>query len=217
MTELSPVVLVFGEHDNDRSALIELVIAIRPELAQLTFRKLREPPVYLRKSERPMTRRKSATEIANLVRAACVTSEVKFIVTHQDCDAVEPAHEAVIETTKAELKNAGVDFVVVATPAFEMETWWMLFPRELKKVQPLWCSVDYGTQNVGLIANSKCKLRADLRPDDLKERSKCRDYQEADSVGIAAKIRETGAARRRTRAVSKSFEAFKDMVEAVIV
>jgi hypothetical protein len=215
LTERTSAALVFGEHDNDRSALVELVIAIRPETSNFNFRKLREPPVYLRKGELPATRRKSAASIAGLVAAAKVISNLKFVVTHQDCDAVEPAHEDAIESAKSELAAAGVDSVVIATPAFEIEAWWMLFPRELKKVRPGWRPVDYGTQNVGLIQNAKDRLICDLRPDDMRERSKCRDYQESDSIAIAKKIRETGAAKRRTKARSKSFEAFKEMVEAL--
>ena len=217
LTNLTPVILVFGESDNDRSALIELIFAARPDISHVNYRKLRTPQVYLRKSELPKTRRKSASEIARLVEAERIRSRVLFVVTHQDCDEIEPAHEVATETALNELTIAGITSLIIATPAFEMETWWMLFPQELKKVRPMWETVDYGTQNVGLIPKTKEKLTADLRPIDSKIRSLCRDYQESDSILIAKKIRETGAILREIKAVSNSFASFLEMVKSIDV
>ena len=217
MIKRRSVVLIFGEGDSDRAALAELVVAIRPDMSECLFRKLREPPVFLRKQERPATRRRSATNIAKLALAASVTSEIIVVITHQDCDAVEPAHEECIALALSELKAAGLSSVVVAAPAFEIETWWMLFPNELKKVRPLWRQIGFDGENVGLIPNSKERLRQELRPLTAKDRSQCRGYQEYDSIAIAKTIRETGAARRKTNAVSKSFEKFKAALEQVSV
>lgn len=138
------VALVFGESDNDRSALVELVQAINPATKAVSFQKRRKPLVLLRRSERPETRKKAAEEIAGLVRAEGVINDVKFIVTHRNCDAVEPEHTLLTSMIETELAFLGIKNVVAATPAFEMEAWWMLFPSEVGSVCSCWSVIDYG-------------------------------------------------------------------------
>jgi hypothetical protein len=209
------VALVFGESDNDRSAIIELIKAINPNTGVISFQKRPKPLVLLRPAERPETRRKTADEIAGLVKAAEVVDEVCFVVTHRDCDKVEPAHTSLSNSIEKELATAGVSSVIAATPAFEIEAWWMLFPKEVHATRSCWAEIDYGSKNVGKIANAKERLRKDLRPKDPKIRQKCPDFSESDGVTIAKNIRLSGAATRPMTAQSASFEEFRAKVASL--
>ena len=215
MKKSRKVALVFGESDNDRSALVELVQAINPETERFGFQKRRRPLVLLRRAELPLTRRRAAEEISRLVKAERVINDVAFIITHRDCDAIEPEHTTASLDIERELRSLGVENVVAATPAFEMETWWMLFPDEIKSICSCWKQVDYKSSNVGKIVNAKERLIRDLRPSDKKLRSRCMDFVESDGVKVARKIRETGAALRPSRAHSSSFEEFKEKILAI--
>ena len=64
----------------------------------------------------------------------------------------------------------------------------MLFPDALHATRGCWRSVNYGSKNVGIIANSKERLRRDLRP--KKNANECPDYIERDSVKLASKVLE---------------------------
>lgn len=201
------VVLVFGENDNDRSALIEIARAIRPD-SSAVFEKRRKPLVLLRASERPETRRKTAEEIAALVQAANVISDVVAVIVHRDCDAVEPAHLAVATELETALRAAGVQLPLPATPAFEIEAWWMLFPQALQRVCANWRPLNLGNRNVGSIPNAKEYLIHSLRPNNRSARTRVHDFRESDGVYVARNAREMGLITANARRRCASFDAF---------
>lgn len=136
-------------------------------------------------------RREMSGEIAAFARAHQKTkaSGHVIVVSHRDCDAVEPAHIENADAMERDLRQSGVLKPVAATPAWEIETWWMPFPEALNKTRGCWKRVDYSRRNVGLIENSKNQLIHDLRPDAPELRAKCRDYKEEDSIKISNFIR----------------------------
>lgn len=206
------VALVFGESDNDRSALIELIKAINTKTDGIQFQKRPKPLVLLKPSERRETRRGAAEEVLALVKASNIISDVKFVVTHRDCDAIEPAHDRLTQSIEAELSAVGVENVIAATPAFEMETWWMLFPNEVSQTRQCWRRINYGRRNVGLIENAKEDLKEKLRPAGVGERARCPEFVESDGVQIARNIRKNGAVSRPRLATSDSFDKFVDRI-----
>ena len=136
-------------------------------------------------------------------------ADVKVIaVVHTDCDAVEPAHVQATEALNADLKRAGVRHPIAVTPAWEMETWWMLFPVAVRSVRNCWDEIDYGGKHVGAIRNSKEQLTRDLRPKSRDIQRRCPDYHESDSITIARRVADDPRHLAQIRARSDSFMAF---------
>lgn len=182
-------ILIFGEDENDRRALGELFRALRPDLNAVAIRTLREPLILMRDPSRLATRKHNAKTVAAVVKARQVAAQVVAVIAHQDCDAVEPAHKPLAERIETELTSAGVPNPIAATPAWEMETWWMLFPDALAATRRCWSRIDYANRDVGLIEGTKEKLRDALRPRDRTARASCPDYAESDSIAIAGHVR----------------------------
>lgn len=207
-------VLVFGESSNDTSAIMDLIKAIHPRAQEVFVRPQRTPIVHLRGADRPQTRLDTAERIARTVRAAGEIYNVVGVVAHQDCDALEPAHILLSETIEAELTRAGVPQPVAATPAWDIEAWWMLFPTALARTRRCWRKINYGGRNVGFIAESKRELTRNLRPTNA-QKGRCPDYAESDSIAIARKIREIGLTAETSTASSGSFERFCEKVRGL--
>jgi hypothetical protein len=153
-------------------------------------------------------RKKNAANIAAVVKAKAVLADVKVVVAHQDCDAVEPAHEGLADAIKAELEAAGVPNVIAVAPAWEMEAWWFLWPDAVAAVNSRWRRLSR-RGNHGMIQNVKEELRRDLRNQGV------RDYEESDSPKIAAQVRIKGLIGTK-RGTSDSFEAFAVRVRQVM-
>jgi len=198
-------VLVFGESENDSKAIAELVQCLKSELHVETRRR----PIILDRGAAAAKRKKMFADIARVVRTERVLRHVHAVILHRDCDAVEPAH---LSESKRIEKEAGKALaptrVVPATPAFELETWWYLFPDAVAAYKPGWRRLTRNGEDVGKLANAKEILRRDLRPHGT---SKVRDYTESDSPGIARKVREL-ALCGKPRAQSDSFALFAQKV-----
>lgn len=200
----SPVVLVFGENDNDQESLRWLIKSLRPDFPKIEKR--RRPPVLV-KGRDDAKARKNTLDISKVVRATNVRSEVKLVVAHQDCDAIEPAHEDLTRQILYLLNQQGVRGIP-ATPAWEMEAWWFLWPDAALRVNSSWRKPAKTGQRVGLINNAKEEYRRALRP---KTRKRTRDYAESDSPKIAQAIFELGIINNLD-AISHSYECFRDML-----
>lgn len=204
-------ILIFGEDHNDRAAVIHLIRALSPVNSKTNLTPLRKP-IILARDASTKKRAKMSDEIANFVRAYQKTGKSVTVIVHRDCDAIEPAHVELAESLKKDLNAAGVRSFVAATPAWEIESWWMLFPKAIGKVCSSWKKVDYGSQWVGQIVNAKERLITDLRPSGGK---KCRDYCESDGIKIAEIISKDRTHISTMKARSDSFAAFKSAVERV--
>jgi hypothetical protein len=207
-------ILIFGEDENDRAALRELFRALRPDLDAVAIRALREPLILMRDPSRLATRKHNAKTVAAVVKARQVAAGVVAVIAHQDCDAVEPAHKPLAERIETELSSAGVPNPIAATPAWEMETWWLLFPDALAATRQCWSRIDYANRNVGLIEDTKKKLRDALRPRGRAARASCPDYAESDSVAIARHVRRL-ALHGKPVATSDSWVAFVNKARAL--
>ncbi len=201
-----PCGLAFCEDKNDSDSLVELVSAIWPNAPKITYS--RKPLVLIRDAAVAEARKKNAANIAAVVKAKAVLADVKVVVAHQDCDAVEPAHEGLADAIKAELEAAGVPNVIAVAPAWEMEAWWFLWPEAVAAVNSRWRRLSR-RGNHGMIQNVKEELRRDLRNQGV------RDYEESDSPKIAAQVRIKGLIGTK-RGTSDSFEAFAVRVRQVM-
>jgi hypothetical protein len=199
-------ILIFGEDDNDRRALIHLIQGLLPEGHNPKIEARRRPIILSRQAR---ARLAMSTEIGALWRAERRRGRSVLVVVHRDCDAVEPAHVWESEALKKELHDVGVTDVVAATPAWEIETWWMLFPEALARVRGCWRAVDYSNREVGRIEDAKERLRRDLRPIGQAARNRCPDFTESDGIRVAQEIRKGGLAARPSGARCSSFETFK--------
>lgn len=199
------IILIFGESDNDTYALKQLIAALRPELPAAESR--RAPLVLTKEAERK--RRMSTMEkIANVVVAQRVTHEVISVVAHRDCDAMEPAHEENGRMLLEDMRTKGLPQPVAATPAFEMESWWFLWPDALAATRPCWNRIK-PRSNVGAFKDAKQELCRSLQPKG-KSRT-CPDYTESDSRRIAENVRVLGLIDNRC-GQSHSFAEFADQI-----
>lgn len=198
--------LIFGEDQNDCDALKYLSEAILKNQFKITIRSMRRPIILSRNTE-ARKRSKMSDEIAGISQGFEEAGKKVTVIAHRDCDAVEPAHIKHTQQLEDDLKAAGVRSVVAATPAWEIESWWMLFPKALNETRPAWKVVDYGRTHVGNVCNAKERLTRDLRQNAPK---KCPDFKESDGILIAKKIANNPIHLASVNARSDSFSAFKE-------
>lgn len=195
-----PIGLIFSEDKNDADALTHLTSALWPDAPR--FKYMRKPLVLIRDRQQAEARKQNAASIANAVRAESVLHDVKVVIAHRDCDAVEPAHEAQAEAIKTELEAAGVTTVIPATPAWEMEAWWFLWPEAVAAVHQKWTQLRrFG--NHGMLKDAKEVLRRDLRNKTTR-----REYEESDAGKIAEKVRTLNIVERQ-QGTCTSFTEFR--------
>ncbi len=196
-----PRVLVFGEYPNDTHSIAELVRCVRGDLEV----KCRREPIILDRNAARDKRIRNFSRVAAVVRAE--PKPVRAVVVHRDCDAVEPAHVRESDRIENEARSAfgDVDVTVVpATPAFELEAWWYLFPDAVAAYRPKWRRLNRDGKEVGKIVNAKETLVRDLRP---SEPSRVRDYTESDAPQIAKRVKDLNICET-PRAKSASFDLF---------
>jgi hypothetical protein len=202
-------VLVFGESDNDRESLRELTRALRPDFPDI---EKRSRPLVLVKGRSQANAKDNIEKIAGVVRAERLRRDVKLVVAHQDCDQVEPAHEPLASEIEQLLKNSQIA-AVAAVSAFEIESWWYLWPRALLRVNGSWRHPNRAGQEVGRITHVKEQLKRDLRPRTGKH---TRDYYESDSPKIAAIVHSDNLIDA-PEANSQSFRRFSQKLRQVIL
>lgn len=202
-------IVVLGEDDNDRKAILILVAALREDIARADLRPLRKPMALVRNVP-PSRLPNQAARVSALLRAVDVRTPIRCVLMHEDADEVEPAHEALI--AKIEDCYRPLPWPVRAVvPAWEIETWWFLFPEAVRQVRPNWRPLNqYKGRDVGQIRHAKEELQKALRPSGAKPTFQ--SYTEADSVLIAEKIAVTGELSLPWFARSKSWEAFVENV-----
>lgn len=222
-----PIVLVFGESEHDRRAIKRLVEGLRPDLSGLVEE--RREPLVLIKGALPEKARSNAEKIAGVARIAARTRRVIAVLAHEDCDAIEPEHVRVAEKLERELTDAGCPSPIAVAPAWETETWWLIFPEAVGKVVQGWREPDdWLGKDVGRVEHAKEKLAKAVQPRPPR-RSPPRAYHERDSIAIAQNIIADGLLRsfeggrrgtphpsgstRHTR--SASFEQFRRRVLAI--
>lgn len=201
-TRETGVVLVFGEDATDTKAIAELLTALCPELAGRVISRL-FPPLLIKNST-PTSLPGRVQRIAAIVAAESVRQTVTAVVAHEDTDAWEPSHKALLAKIEEALSVLRVQ-VFAAVPAWETEAWLFLWPEAAVAYRPSWrLPDDYVGRNVGRIANAKERYRRALR---TSGRSRSSDYRPTDAPGIARKVRELGVVRA-PRGQSDSFEEF---------
>lgn len=203
----APIFLIFGEDDTDRRALANLIKAIAPRGARVDVRPIRSPLVLPRETA-AKKRRKNVNEIAAFSKGMNTGETPVITVAHRDCDSTEPSHVAISEAIESELRAAGVELPIAAAPAWEIETWWMLFPEAIASHRPCWRKVNYGAAHVGSFENSKERLIRDLRA-PAADRARCRDYRESDGIWISENIKNKRDLINNITSRSDSFQMFK--------
>lgn len=196
-----PLGLIFAENQNDADSLGHLICALWTGAPSLQYRR---KPLVLIKGRAKAEARKNADQIAQIVKAQNVLSDVKFVVAHQDCDSLEP-HDLVAKQIHDEIVAAGVENVVAVAPAWELEAWWFLWPEAVASVNSKWRKISR-KGNHGMISNAKEVLTRDLRSQGAL------DYRESDSVKIAKAVRDKNIINKRT-GVAPSFESFESRIK----
>jgi len=196
--KLPPLGLIFGEDENDAEALKNLVSALWPEAPRFEYR--RKPLILMRDQKEAEDRKKNALAVLAVVKAGSVKNEIRAVIAHADCDALEPAHVDLSKKIKAELTAQGVPSAIAATPAWEMEAWWYLWPEAVRRTNSNWRALTR-KGNHGYIENVKEQLKRDLRS------KTARDYEESDARKISLNVKELGIINAR-QGSSSSFELF---------
>ncbi|WP_444947126.1 hypothetical protein [Micromonospora ureilytica] len=205
-------VVILGEDDNDRKTIAVLVAALRRDISRSDLKPLRKPMALVRNV--PPSRLPShADRVSALLRALNVATPIRCVLMHEDADDVEPAHEALI--SKIEDCYRSLPWPVLpVVPAWEMETWWFLFPEAVRQVRSSWQPPrQYAGRDVGQIRNAKEQLKKALRP--AGARPTFQSYVEADSVLIAEKIVSTGQLSPPWFARSRSWQSFLDAIARI--
>jgi hypothetical protein len=205
------VILILGEDDNDKRALKNLVRAILPANRSVPIETRRRPTILSRDAKRK--RLKMAEEIKVFMDAESIRTKHVDVVVHRDCDSVEPAHIEEEKSLREILNQVGLYDVVVAAPAWEIETWWMLFPEALSAVRGCWRKVNYRGRHVGMIARAKEQLRRDLRPKHIDSK-RCPDFVESDGILVSELIAEGRLVEKLKNTRSDSFQCFRKQVQA---
>ncbi len=207
------LVLIFGESENDTKSIRELIEGLRPDLVG-KVKPLREPLVLI-KNARPEDVPERARKIADAVDINRATNDVACVFAHEDCDDIEPKHEAACAKIEAACAKAGCPAHAVV-PAWELEAWWFMWPEAVQAVRPKsWRTPDdHLGKRVGLIRNAKEELRKRVIPKNLKpeKRKGFPDYEESDSPAIARHVRERGLVRK-PGAASDSYSRFLSSVD----
>lgn len=208
-----PLVLVFGEDENDTKSIRELIEALQPGLVGKVQH--RRQPLVLIKNARPEDVPDRAQRIAAVVEASRTTHDVLCVFAHEDCDELEPAHGEACAKIEAALEQAGCPAHAVV-PAWELEAWWFLWPEAVQAVRPKSWRLpdDYVGKQVGRIRDAKEELARRIVPKNLKpeKRKGFPHYQESDSPAIARQVREKGVARK-PQAQSDSYARFVASVD----
>ena len=205
-------VLVFGEDDNDRTAIRHLIPALLPINTRTEIKAIRRPIVLSRGADR-RKKKAMAQEIAGFYEVFARRGRVTVVV-HRDCDALEPSHIENTANLLGYLGRAGVTRAVPATPAWEIESWWMHFPEAIRQTRPCWRNVNYAVAGIGMIANAKERLARDLRPRGRGRN--CPDFSESDGIRIAQIIAEHRLADDLRRLGGGSLRDFRDRLIATI-
>lgn len=211
---LPKAVLLFGESDNDQRAIKELAEGLRPTLRGHVH--IRRRPLVLIKGVTPEELARNVSDLDKQVAADRVRFEVRGVLVHEDCDAVEPAHETVAKRYADEFRDA--DYRVhPVLPAWELESWWLLWPKAMPAYRESWREPEeYRGKHVGKLRNAKEILKRAVQPRGLKaaQRKGFRGYEEKDSPGIAELIRERGWLTK-PEGRSDSFAHFRRELDAI--
>lgn len=213
MSNKKSIILVYGEDQNDRVAIRNLLGATLKSPENFDIRPIQSPIILCRGADQ-RKRRKMSDEI----RAAQDALEKRYsqviVIAHRDCDSVEPAHVDAAKFLEDELKASGVKNPIAATPAWEMETWLMLFPDALKKTRACWRDWDPSNRNVGMITNAKEFLTRALRPTGACAKA-CPDYKESDAQIVMQRLKENPSNIDKRSAVSNSFNDFLGKIQKI--
>ncbi len=204
-------VIFFGEDDHDRNAIKILFFELNQNSSKLQSKLLRKPLSFVKGVDQAK-RCDRVSKVRAAVRAVDAVTPVFATVFHQDADDCEPAHVAV-ETDIKSVYSSLPGAIVAAVPAWELESWWFLFPSAVGSLHYTWRDPDqYVGKDVGKIQHSKERLVACVRPSSLKRGARFASYAEGDSERIAMRIVELGLVRKPA-AKSESWESFVRQVD----
>lgn len=180
-------IAIFGEDENDCVAVQELVLGLRTDVGRSDTLLLRKPLTLVKNMDEAKRKARSG-KVVDTLRAAHVRTPLRAAIFHEDADAVEPAHVALVEKIKRTYSDAPCR-VLTAVPAWEMESWWFQFPKAVGALHGQWRDPDqYVGRNVGLLPQAKEKLRECVRPVGAKRGTRFREYEVSDSPVIAKNI-----------------------------
>lgn len=204
-------ILVFGEDDNDRQSLKTLIEALCPGAVGKV--EIRRQPLVLIKGRSAAEARTQADKIAAVIRASAVKDRIAASFLHEDCDDLEPMHEAICDRIETEMRATNCPGEVHAVvPAWELEAWWLLWPAVFADVNRNWkLPKKYETCSTGSIRDAKECLKRELRKGNAGKH----DYRESDSVAIANQVKAKGLADAPAKGRNRSYDRFRASVKRV--
>lgn len=206
----TPVFAMYAEHPHDGRAIRELINGLRPEVNALTRMQILRRPPTLVKSLQEAKRRTRASKVIATLRAVNRTDGLAGVLFHEDADSLEPAHNDVEATYRATYAAAPCE-IVVAAPAWELETWWFLFPDAVAAVCAAWVAPrKFSGKDVGRVRQSKEELARCVRPGGRRPGS-FREYREEDGERIARNAVRMGLLDKPD-ASSASWKRFVDQI-----
>lgn len=201
------VVLFFGEDHNDRASLREIVLGLRRDVRRRDTG-LRRKPLTLVKNLDEAKRRSRSSAVTKLLQAETRKGPLRAAIFHEDTDAIEPSHIALAELIKQTYDGAPCK-IVPAVAAYELESWWFLFPEAVSEVNGQWrLPNQYVGRKIGLVPETKEKLRKCVRPDGVRRGPRFKEYEESDSLKIAENIVALRLLDRTPVAESESWNVF---------
>lgn len=210
----SDQVLVFGEDENDTSAIVVLVRGIRPDLGTRTKLEPLRKPLTLIKDIDAARLAARARKVVATTKAANVRLPVRACIFHEDTDAVEPSSAALAsQIIRAYSGCRGA--VLPAVAAWEVEAWWYLFPDAVAATHSSWrAPTQHVGRDTGMIRDPKKTLRRDVRPTGQRVPPSFRTYKESDCTAIARAIVD-GGHLPNPKGTSTSWTAFVTAVRAM--
>ena len=180
---------VFAEDRNDAKALEELISALCPQAKGRVERRTR-PLILAKGAQRDALRRRAAKLAATLQVEAARGKPAACVFVHEDADAHPPADAQRVKVLTDAARQQGLRICPVV-PAWEMESWWFLFPSAVAAAFPTWKQLPQSAgRDVDRLKDAKEALkRATGRRGE-------RRYSEADAPRIAAEVRRLGEAQR---------------------
>lgn len=207
-------VLVFGEDDNDRTAVIVLVRGLRPDLWGSTKLEALRKPLTLVKDIDAARLAARARKVVATTRAANVRLPVRACIFHEDTDALEPSSAALAARIKGTYARC-TGIVVPAVAAWEVEAWWYLFPDAVAATHSSWqAPTQHVGRDTGKIRDPKKKLKGDVRPAGRRLPASFATYEEKHSEAIARAI-VAGGHLHHPKGTSTSWTSFVTAVTAI--
>lgn len=181
------VIVVAGEHTNDRTVVARLIRELCPGLPS-EIAEIRDDVRLKQATGANLTARvRTLVRKAN-AKATSRQAELAGLVVHEDLDGVTDGRYATVRRTLAEaLSSSSPCPTALALAAWETEAWLLLFPDAFPRVHPGWrLPAALTGRDTGMIASPKEALQRRLGTPRFREDDGVRVISAACELGLVA-------------------------------